>query len=170
MSPEHIIEEALARYERPLISHAKAITGEIESARDAVQETFLRLSRQDVAALAPRLAPWLFHVCRNCALDHTRKLVRFPSGELDESAHASDAPSPADAAGAREETSLLQRLVADLTPREQELVRLKFEGGLSYKEISQTLRISVSNVGVQLHNAIQSLRSAWLRENAEIRP
>lgn len=166
MSPEHIIEEALARYERPLISHAKAITGDIESARDAVQETFLRLSRQDVAALAPRLAPWLFFVCRNCALDHTRKVVRFQESPLEDDREAAAGRDPSDEAGHREETSLLRRLVAELTPREQELVRLKFEAGLSYKEISGALRISVSNVGVQLHNAIQSLRTAWNRENA----
>ncbi len=166
MSQEHIIEEALARYERPLISHAKAITGDIESARDAVQETFLRLSRQDVAALAPRLAPWLFFVCRNCALDHTRKVVRFQESPLEDDREAAGGRDPSDEAGHQEETSLLRRLVAELTPREQELVRLKFEAGLSYKEISGALRISVSNVGVQLHNAIQSLRTAWNRENA----
>lgn len=68
MSPEEIINRALERFERPLISHAKEITGDLESARDAVQETFLRVSRQDVSALEPRLAPWLFFVCRNCAL------------------------------------------------------------------------------------------------------
>lgn len=67
MSPEEIINRALGRFERPLISHANTITGDLESARDAVQETFLRLSRQDVSALEPRLAPWLFFVCRNCA-------------------------------------------------------------------------------------------------------
>ena len=73
MTPEQIITGALDRYERVLISYAREITGELESARDAVQETFLRLSRQDVVALKARLRPWLFLVCRNCALDHRRK-------------------------------------------------------------------------------------------------
>jgi RNA polymerase sigma factor (sigma-70 family) len=168
MSPEQIIEDALVRYERPLISHAKAITGDIESARDAVQETFLRLSRQDVPSLFPRLAPWLFFVCRNCALDHARKIVRFQEGPLEEEAQASGGPSPSGEVERREEATLLRRLVSELTPREQELVRLKFEAGLSYKEIGEALRISVSNVGVQLHNAIQNLRTSWKRENAEV--
>jgi len=169
MSPEQIIHEALARYERPLISHAKAITGDLESARDAVQETFLRLSRQNVEALAPRLAPWLFIVCKNCALDHRRKIVRFDESPLND-VHAAEGLSPAGEAEHREDASILRRLVAELSPREQELVRLKFEAGLSYKEIGEALRISVSNVGVQLHNAIQTLKTAWNRENAEARP
>ncbi len=93
MSPEEIIDHALERYERPLISYAKGITGDLESARDAVQETFLRLSRQDVRALEKRLAPWLFFVCRNCALDHQRKVLRFPDGALSEE-QPSDSPLP----------------------------------------------------------------------------
>ena len=54
MSSEEIIDSALARYERVLISFARAITGDPESARDAVQETFLRLSRQGF--VGPRVA------------------------------------------------------------------------------------------------------------------
>ncbi|MEI8284587.1 MAG: sigma factor [bacterium] len=64
MTAEKIIPFAIERFERVLISYAKEITGDIESARDAVQETFLRLSRQDLVAIEPRLAPWLFCVCR----------------------------------------------------------------------------------------------------------
>ncbi|MFV0416744.1 MAG: sigma factor [Chthoniobacterales bacterium] len=60
MSPIEIIESAFSRYERPLISYAREITGNLESARDTVQETFLRLSKQDVAALEERIAPLAF--------------------------------------------------------------------------------------------------------------
>jgi len=64
MTAEKIIPFAIERFERVLISYAKEITGDIESARDAVQETFLRLSSQDLVAIEPCLAPWLFCVCR----------------------------------------------------------------------------------------------------------
>lgn len=164
MTPEQIIVEALDRYERPLISHAKEITGDLESARDAVQETFLRLSKQDVAALEPRLRPWLFLVCRNCALDHRRKVVRFVDAQP-EAERASDAPTPEACAMAAEEGSRLHALVEALPPRQREVVRMKFEGGLSYKEMAEVLGLSVSNVGVQLHEALTALRRQWSREN-----
>lgn len=167
MSPEKIIDRALERYERPLISYAKEITGDLESARDAVQETFLRLSKQDVTALEPRLAPWLFCVCRNCALDHCRKIVRFSQDPIDEN-HASEDPSPAAEAVIAEDGARLRLLVAQLPKQQRELVKLKFEAGLSYKEMSETMRISVSHVGVQLHEAIQTLRRHWNRENAGV--
>lgn len=167
MSPEEIIDRALERYERPLLSYAKEITGDLESARDTVQETFLRLSKQDVSALEPRLAPWLFFVCRNCALDHCRKIVRFSEDPVDENS-PSDAPSPAAEAVAAEDGARLRQLVAQLPRQQRELVKLKFEAGLSYKEMSETLRISVSHVGVQLHEAMQTLRRHWKRENTGV--
>lgn len=160
MSPDNIIDRALERFERPLISYAKSITGDLESARDAVQETFLRLSKQDLVALEPRLTAWLFCVCRNCALDHCRKILRFSGEPLDED-QDSGAPSPAAEAMAAEEGLRLRKLVSRLPKQQRELVQLKFEGGLSYKEMSETMRISVSHVGVQLHEAIQTLRRHW---------
>jgi RNA polymerase sigma factor (sigma-70 family) len=167
MSPEEIIDRALERYERPLISYAKEITGDLEAARDAVQETFLRLSRQDIPALEPRLAPWLFFVCRNCALDHNRKIVRFSQEPVDEDS-PSDGPSPAAEALASEDRAQLKELVARLPQKQRELVKLKFEAGLSYREMAEAMRMSVSHVGVQLHEAIQTLRRQWNRDNTGV--
>jgi len=54
-------------------------------------------------------------------------------------------------------------------PRQQrELIKLKFEAGLSYKEMAEALKTSVSTVGVQLHDAIKALRQKWLDENPEM--
>jgi RNA polymerase sigma-70 factor (ECF subfamily) len=165
MPPEQIITEALDRYERVLVSYAKEITGDLESARDAVQETFLRLSRQDVVALEPRLRPWLFLVCRNCALDHRRKVVRFRAEPIEDDEWLSDEPSPPMHAIAAEDAGRLRELVAALPRQQRELIKLKFEAGLSYKEMAEALRTSVSTVGVQLHDAIKTLRRQWPNEN-----
>jgi RNA polymerase sigma-70 factor (ECF subfamily) len=169
MSPEQFIDHALERYERPLVSYARTITGDLESARDAVQETFLRLSRQDLAALEPRLAPWLFFVCRNCALDHRRKVVRFADGLVEDDVPDSR-PSPADEAQLSEDAAQLRTLIQRLPLQQQELVKLKFEAGLSYREMAEAMRMTVSNVGVQLHTAIQTLRRHWNRANTPILP
>ena len=165
MPPEQIITEALDRYERVLVSYAKEITGDLESARDAVQETFLRLSRQDVVALEPRLRPWLFLVCRNCALDHRRKVVRFRAEPIEDDEWLSDELSPPMHAIAAEDAGRLRELVAALPRQQRELIKLKFEAGLSYKEMAEALRTSVSTVGVQLHDAIKTLRRQWPTEN-----
>jgi RNA polymerase sigma-70 factor (ECF subfamily) len=162
MSPEEIIEQALAEYELPLMRYAREITGNPDSARDAVQETFLRLSRQDVVSLEPRLAPWLFHVCRNCSLDFRRKIIRMPT--VPDSTHIqseSSEPDPSSATVAKEDYSLIRSLVDSLPSRHRELVVLRFNSDLSYQQISEVTGLTVSNVGAHLHAAIGKLRRMW---------
>src|SRR5713226_5175292 len=68
------IRSILDMYEGPLIRYAAAIVGDIERARDVVQDTFLRLCAQkDLLRFGDHLAPWLFTVCRNRAFDLRRK-------------------------------------------------------------------------------------------------
>ena len=43
---------------------------------------------------------------------------------------------------------------------EREVLRLKFEDGLSYKEMSAVTGKSVSHVGVLLHTALKRIRDA----------
>src|SRR3954447_23999083 len=71
------VRAAVARFEGPLTLYAARLLGDPESARDVVQETFLRLCVQDRTAIEPRLAEWLFTVCRNRSLDVLRKESRM---------------------------------------------------------------------------------------------
>jgi DNA-directed RNA polymerase specialized sigma24 family protein len=89
MTPEQIITEALDNHESLLIGYAREITEELKSAKDAGQETFLQLSRQNLDVLQPRLRPWLFVVCRSCALDHVRKIVKFCADPVENHERAS---------------------------------------------------------------------------------
>src|SRR5512147_728287 len=71
------VREAVARFEGPLAVYATRLLGDAESARDVVQDTFLRLCCQDRASIGDHLAEWLFTVCRNRALDVLRKEHRM---------------------------------------------------------------------------------------------
>ena len=66
-----------------------------------------------------------------------------------------------------EESVRLREMVARLPLQQRELINLRFDAGLSYKEIAETLKTSVSTVGVQLHDAMQTLRSQWSYETSE---
>ena len=57
-----------------------------------------------------------------------------------------------------------------LSANQQEVVRLKFQHGMSYKQISEVTNLSVTNVGFLLHTAIKTLRQrlgAQIADNQE---
>ena len=74
----------------------------------------------------------------------------------------SDAPAPSAAIEEQELSQQLRRWMNQLPDKQREAVRLKFEVGLSYKEISDTLKTSIGNVGTLIHLGVTTLREQWL--------
>ena len=151
------IVDALRRHERSLCRYAHRLVGDAEAARDIVQDCFLRLCRQPRARVADHVAEWLFTVCRNRAFDHLRKEGRMDTSELQDRASGGEAPPHA--AEREEQVSRLRRKLAELPERQQEVVRLKFQEGMTYKQIAAVTDVSVSNVGFLLHTALRTLRA-----------
>jgi RNA polymerase sigma factor (sigma-70 family) len=159
-SPNHTawVMEVVGIYEARLVRYAADMVGP-SLAADVVQDTFLRLCDQERARVESHLAAWLFTVCRNRALELRRKLRRV--GPLEPERAGPDHPHGPDVAVLhREALQRVRAAVSDLPERERELVRLKFDGELSYKEIAEVTGLSVSNVGFILHTAVQRMREA----------
>lgn len=159
------LADILLRYEKPLLKHVHGFCHDRELARDVVQETFLRLIRARENGMPENLAAWLFTVSRNVVCDHLRrqKVVQFGHDARLDEAEGSEL-SPDDHLDRGEREHRLASLVAELPEREKELVRLKFQVGLSYREIEQITGISQGNIGYFLHRAVKHLRQQWEME------
>ena len=70
------------------------------------------------------------------------------------------AVEPAGYLSQREEQEQLHLQIARLPTREQEVLSLRLGQGLSYKQIAEITDMSVSHVGVILHEAVTKLRTA----------
>ena len=163
--PAGWIAAALDTHERALVAYVRRQLGDLETARDVVQEAFLRLCRTDRPPPPDRARPWLYRVCRNLAIDHLRKEGRMhlldQTGGLTDPATAGGSASRHSAersAERAEETTRLLDFVQELPPRQQEVLRLRFQDALSYREIASVTGASVSHVGVLLHGAMAALR------------
>ena len=153
------VRGAVARFEGPLTLYASRLLRDPEAARDVVQETFLRLCAADRPTVEDHLADWLFTVCRNRALDVLRKEQRM-SQLREEQVHRclSPDPAPVDVAERRELGQRVLELLEALPASQREVLRLKFQNGFSYQEISRISGQSISNVGYLIHAGIQTLR------------
>jgi RNA polymerase sigma-70 factor (ECF subfamily) len=157
--PGYWVRGAVTRFEGPLTAYAARLLGNAEAARDVVQETFLRLCVQQRAAVEPRLAEWLFTVCRNRALDVLRKESRMTQLS-DEKVHhcLSPDPSPPDAVEQRDSAAQVLELLERLPSSQREAIRLKFQNGFSYREISRISGHSETNVGYLIHVGLKTIR------------
>ena len=166
ITPLQWIEPILDRYERPLLQYAASICGNAESARDIVQDTFIKLAKHGEPE-ADHLAPWLFTVCRNRALDWRRKEDRLMPMNHEPQEAISELPGPAASLQNKEATERLGLLLGHLPEQQREVIRLRFQCDLSYREISEITKLGVGNVGFLIHTGLKKLRQLW-PENLEV--
>lgn len=158
MKSEHRrqIRLAVRQYQQPLVRYASRLLRDGERARDVVQETFLRLCDKPDVAADGHLAPWLYRVCRSRAIDLMRKESRMPPGSFPSAAATID---PSQAAEATDDHAAIRRLLDQLPDNQQEVVRLKFQDGLTYKQIAEVTGLTPATVGNYLHTALKTIRT-----------
>jgi RNA polymerase sigma factor (sigma-70 family) len=156
-----LVQTAVERHQAPLLRYAvRLLGGDADRARDVVQDTFVRLMAQPPEQVDGHVAEWLFTVCRNRSHDVLRKegrMKRFEAGQV-EQLTAPD-PRPCRTLERAEQHAAVRRLIGQLPHNQQEVIRLKFQNGFSYQEISRITSLSVGNVGFILHTALKALRS-----------
>jgi RNA polymerase sigma factor (sigma-70 family) len=153
------VQTVMARYEQPLIRYAAHITGDIERAREVVQDTFLKLCRRKSSEIHDHLAQWLYTVCRNGALDVRRKERKMTGiSEAQQQSWIHPGPELSTTLEQKEQLAEIMDLLGTLPQNQQEVLRLKFHGDLSYLEISKVTNLSVSNVGFLIHTGLKTIR------------
>ena len=161
-NPPEFLERMIAQHQAPLLRYATRLLRDPERARDVVQDTFVKLMAASPESLDGHAAEWLFTVCRHRALDVVRKEHRLrPLEPSDDGRVISAEPRPGRELEQHETQEAVLRLIADLPANQQEVVRLKFQHGFSYKEIARITGLSVSNVGFLIHTAVARLRNAF---------
>lgn len=156
------VQATVMEFQAPLTRYAARLMGDGDRARDVVQDTFVKLMAQQPAALNGHVAEWLYTVCRNRALDLLRKdgrMRRFEDGQMERV--SADEPRPSRHIETAETHDELLRLIDRLPANQQEVIRLKFQNGFSYKEISRITTLSVSHVGVLIHHAVARLKAEF---------
>ena len=159
-SQNELVQRALKEFEGALIGYAASILRDVERARDVVQDTFVKLYQQEPGKVAePALKSWLYTVCRNRSFDVLRKEKRMSvvENETIERLEVVD-DNPAEAAEREEAHSEVMRYLERLPTNQKEVIRLKFQGDMSYKQISEVTSLSVSNVGFLMHTGLKRLR------------
>jgi RNA polymerase sigma-70 factor (ECF subfamily) len=161
-------------HQQRLLRLCERLLGDLEEARDAVQEVFLKAFRK-AGDFRPRgqVYTWLYRIAVNHCLNRLRRrrLVRFTrlGGPAEPDAlHAPEAPeldpvdgapSPEEALAARRRWAATRRAIAALPPNQRAvLVLVRFEG-LSYREAAAVLGVTEGAVESRLFRAMRRLET-----------
>jgi RNA polymerase sigma-70 factor (ECF subfamily) len=156
------IEELFAALESPLLGYALRYTGELALAEDVVQEAFMKLHIQFESVARPR--QWLYRTVHNLALNQRRaagKTVSLEQASDNENSAVAETADPAPLPDEQiiriEGIGQVRLSLETLDKRSRELVKLKFNDELSYKDIAARTGLTAGNVGFILHHALKTI-------------
>lgn len=157
------VERLFHRLYPPLFRYLHRLTGDPDTADDAAQEAFVRLTRQKLPE--DEVRPWLFTVATNLIRDRARKSERHRRLQ----AHvptAKPAIAP-DVSTERSERIAMVRAVLDRVPERDRTMLLMREEGFKYEEIARAVDVAPGSVGTLLARAAKRFEKAYTEMRAE---
>jgi RNA polymerase sigma-70 factor, ECF subfamily len=135
--------------------------GNLEDARDALQEAFIKCWRnQDKLPEIDNLKAWIFRIALNTGRDIRETAWRRKKQALpeDEAMLTSTQAGPEAIVEQDERLSRLRAAMHQLRPEEQEVFLLRQNGEMTYEEIGEALEIPSGTVKTRMRLALQKLR------------
>jgi len=164
--------EALFRqYEKLVFRTAYLITGDVEKARDIMQEVFVSVwkSRHTFNPEKGKFTTWLHRITVNkCSRRQGKHRPVFLS--LEETQEKGFQPEssdnlPEELMISREEYDELMKALSALDTKYRSIVVLRYFSELSCEEIAQIVDIPLGTVKSRLHYALKSLRTIYARKS-----
>ena len=157
-------EPLVRAYEAEAVRIAGALLGDIEAARDAAQEAFVKAYRS-LATFdeSRRFRPWFLQIVRNQCRDAVRhrrviRRVEVPEHLLDRAMERVGAED--EAHRRREAHDVLWKGLVAIEAIHREVLVMKELEGLGYAEIARALDIPEGTVASRLYHARRALREA----------
>ena len=148
-------KRSILRLQPRLQRIAESIIGNPESAEDAVQEAVITLWKQRLTISSQDLEKLGLTVVKRRSIDLLRK--QKPTVPIDtESLMLAEAPQD----DSEERYHLARQLVDRLPDRQRDVILMKYEEGMSNKEIEQATGMSSTHLYATLSRAYKALRNA----------
>jgi RNA polymerase sigma-70 factor (ECF subfamily) len=165
LGDEHAFSLLMRQYELPVFNYVLRSLGNHHLAEDLTQEIFLRAFRNlPHFSFRSKFTTWLFAIAKNRVLDEVRASARRPSVvDLD------DVPPPPAPGMPFERRATLEALWDAVQSLDVELkmpLLLRDVVGLSYREIADSLGISLATVKWRIYTAREKVKLALEREEA----
>src|SRR5438067_11753797 len=166
--PDQAPKEELMSFEAAMLPHldaahklAKWLLRNEQDAQDVVQEAYLRAFKSFGGFHGSNGRAWLLTIVRNTSYTLLKKNQAIDlTTTFDEELHASshESVSPTTILEQSEDTALIREAINELPAEFREILTLRHQEGLSYKEIAEIAQIPPGTVMSRLARARAKLR------------
>jgi RNA polymerase sigma-70 factor (ECF subfamily) len=150
------------RYEEKLMRYGRKFLSERRDIEDIVQEVFVSAYR-NIQSFdeAQRFSPWIYRIAHNAFIDQLKKNTRNPFVLVDFDtfvAHGGYDDSVKNDYDQKEMKEMINKGLAQLSPKYREALILYYLEDLSYKEIAEVLRVPLGTVSARVKRAKGELK------------
>ena len=164
VSPELMLMQAFHSFEAELLGMMYHILGNMDDARDACQEAFIRCwNRQNSLHEIQNIRAWVFRIAYNISLDIRKsawRKRRQPLGDKEVLFLAAAEQQPDLRMQQMEEMAQLRAAIQSLDPVEKEVFLLRQNGEMSFEQVARTLDIPVGTAKTRMRRAVMKLHGS----------
>jgi RNA polymerase sigma-70 factor (family 1) len=164
-----LFQETFYKHYEPLCKYAFTIVKEPHSCEDIVQETFLRVWEKKQNLIGSEELTWyMYTAIRNNCLSFIEKKQKTVLGDFN-GQEIIDTPGerPSPTTKEKDYDTLLKEALTNLPPKCREVFVLSRVSNLTYKQIGDSLGISIKTVENQMGKALKILR-AYIKQKQGI--
>lgn len=149
-------------YARLVAYSCKYVGGSEDIAKDVAQETLLKLANNPPDSIQNNnLAPWLFRVARNLAIDKQRHArLEVPCGDTTGIEPENDS-NPFQQLVNSSNADMIRAMILKLPEELKEIIEYRINRNISFKDIAEELNIPIGTALWRMHRAVQILRTLW---------
>lgn len=152
------------RYSAVLFGVVLRVVLDEQTAQDVLQEAFVKIwnNIEQYDAGKGRLYTWMMNIARNTAIDKLRSKGEIMRGKIRTGEEVVNSTEEWDMrAEFTTDTIGLKKMVSELRPEYEAIVRLAYFSGYSMEEIGKALEIPVGTVKTRMRAAIKQLREIF---------
>jgi RNA polymerase sigma-70 factor (ECF subfamily) len=163
---DRAFETLLNRYQQGVFTKIHFVVRDEEIANDLFQDVWIKvvqILKTGRYVEEGKFGPWVMRIAHNAAIDHfrrnrKRRMVR-PTDEFDIfDTLSNDAPSVEDRLVQEEILQELRQLIPSLPEEQQQVVQMRLEHNLSFKEIAEETDVSINTALGRMRYALINLR------------
>jgi RNA polymerase sigma-70 factor, ECF subfamily len=153
------LEAIYEKYADQMLAVAAGVLGDVNPAYDVVHDVFVSLAGSaDKVRLAGSLKSFLVTCVVNAARSRIRTEKRHDQ-KLQDIRQGDSADDPAEMVITDEQARRLVACMGQLPQEQREIIVMHIRGGMTFKEISRELQVSINTVQSRYRYGVEKLRS-----------